>query len=365
MATHSSGRNLAVSLHKRLLCNNYRNKLRKKLEIPGGLTAQQYELLVNESAVKEKPTSSKPPKMRAKKYNKEPKDDNAAPTEKKERRKRKSNAAAAAEASDSDGNAVTSSSGNLMKRRRKMELKLEVGAGGKATQHLMGPPDDTPRKLLKLGKSSARGASLAGPLESPLSLDKHVNFDDNFPVAADTPTLHKLMTLLPGSTKPLSTLTSDSLKFDFDEVVQQFPSPHPGGTSGFAGANETSTWSSQNMDSCGSVGSIGSGFFTFQEGSYRSSGASDVAEALGQQQLPTPTQSKGGRITVSPFRSPSPVIGDVDQGKFGSMKSRGKLASSSSAAPTTPATTRSADSVTAQIAEVRLTDCFLPHLIFR
>lgn len=354
METHSLGIYIAFYF----LCKNCRNKLRKKLEIPGGLTAQQYELLVNESAAKEsKPTSSKPPKMRAKKYNKEPKDESTHSSEKKERRKRKNSAAAAAEAaaSDSDSNAVTSSSGNLMKRRRKMELKLEVGAGGKSAQHRMGPPDDTPRKLLKLGKNSARGASsLAGPLESPLSLDKHVNFDDNFPVAADTPTLHKLMTLLPGSTKPLSTLTSDSLKFDFDEVVQQFPSPHPGGSSSFGGANETSTWSSQNMDSCGSVGSIGSGFFTFQEGTYRSSGASEVAEALGQQQLPTPTHTKGGRITVSPFRSPSPVIGDVDQGKFGSMKSRGKLAGASSAPlPTTPATTRSADSVTAQIAEVR------------
>ena len=112
------------------------------------------------------------------------------------------------------------------------------------------PSGDTPsRKGFMFGKGT-KDHGLNGPLESPLSLDKHVSFDGNFNITADTPTLSKLMNLIPPqSAKPGSTLTSDSLRFDFDEIVQHFPSPRAGDLS-------SSTWGSLNIDSTKSIGSI-------------------------------------------------------------------------------------------------------------
>ena len=122
--------------------------------------------------------------------------------------------------------------------------------------HDMGPPapGDTPSRKGFIFKG-AKDHSLNGPLESPLSLDKHVSFDGNFNITADTPTLSKLMNLIPPqSVKPGSTLTSDSLRFDFDEIVQHFPSPRAGDLS-------SSTWGSLNIDSTASIGS----FFNFPD----------------------------------------------------------------------------------------------------
>lgn len=123
----------------------------------------------------------------------------------------------------------------------------------------MGPPGDTPSRkgafMFNKGAKEHSSLSLNGPLESPLSLDKHVSFDGNFNITADTPTLSKLMNLIPPqSAKPGSTLTSDSLRFDFDEIVQHFPSPRAGDLS-------SSTWGSLNIDSTTSIGS----FFNFPD----------------------------------------------------------------------------------------------------
>ena len=120
--------------------------------------------------------------------------------------------------------------------------------------HDMGPPGDTPSRKGFIFNKGTKDHSLNGPLESPLSLDKHVSFDGSFNITADTPTLSKLMNLVPPSAKPGSTLTSDSLRFDFDEIVQHFPSPRAGDLS-------SSTWGSLNIDSTTSIGS----FFNFPD----------------------------------------------------------------------------------------------------
>ncbi|CAE7783803.1 unnamed protein product, partial [Symbiodinium microadriaticum] len=141
--------------------------------------------------------TSRPPKMRQKKYNLD------------------------GELEDSDDIELSNS---LMKRRRKTELHIQVDSTGQTvapphsvTFNDMGPPDDTPRKVFKF--KGSKDVVLNGPLESPLSLDKDVSFDGSFNIAADTPTLSKLMNLIPThSSKPGSTLTSDSLRFDFDEI---------------------------------------------------------------------------------------------------------------------------------------------------
>lgn len=182
--------------------------------------------------------SSRPPKMRQKKYRDSTGD------------------------ADRGGEDRRGGDSTLMKRRRKAELQIQIGASGSAAMRGMGPPDDTPKKLFKYG------AGGNGPLESPLSLDNHVGFDANFSITADTPTLSKLMNLIPpNSTKPLSTLTSDSLKFDFDEVVQHFPSPRGGmgmgiNSMGMMMMDPSSTsWANLNCDSTTSVGS----FFNFPD----------------------------------------------------------------------------------------------------
>lgn len=175
---------------------------------------------------KEKGTSSKPPKNK---------------TNKKDKSKR---------SGEEDDNTT------LMKRRRKAELQIQVDSSGSKVV----PPlhslqsdltlDDTPTRKEFMFNKGIKEHCLNGPLESPLSLDKHVSFDGNFNITADTPTLSKLMNLIPPqSAKPGSTLTSDSLRFDFDEIVQHFPSPR-------AGDLTSSTWGSLNIDSTKSIGSI-------------------------------------------------------------------------------------------------------------
>lgn len=110
------------------------------------------------------------------------------------------------------------SSGSLMKRRRRTELQISVNSQGRG-QTDMGPPEDTPATKMIRYKN---GLTSLGMLESPLSLDKHSGFDSGYPITADTPTLAKLMNLIPPMSK---TGMGSDLKFDFDEIVQHFHSP--------------------------------------------------------------------------------------------------------------------------------------------
>lgn len=143
---------------------------------------------------------------------------------------------------------------SLMKRRRKTELSIGVPG---STHTDMGPPEDTPgTKIMKYrsGMPLSSG-NLHGMLESPLSLEKHVGFESGYPISADTPTLAKLMNLIP----PMSKSIGSDLKFDFDEVVQHFHSPRTqlevaARWGGVASSAPT------NLDSATSIGSIDSVF---------------------------------------------------------------------------------------------------------
>ena len=126
-------------------------------------------------------------------------------------------------------------SGSLIKRRRRKELKVQVGQNG-ANQ--MGPPEDTPKRIFKF-----KGLRDGDPMESPLSSDRHVAFH------ADTP--GRLMHLDPPLSKPGTTGSTDSLRFDFDEVVRHFPSPRIGQS-----GSSPHRWSGGSASSTGSVGSF-------------------------------------------------------------------------------------------------------------
>ncbi len=126
-------------------------------------------------------------------------------------------------------------SGSLIKRRRRKELKVQVGQNG-VTQ--MGPPEDTPKRIFKF-----KGLREGDPMESPLSSDRHVAFH------ADTP--GRLMHLDPPLSKPGTAGSTDSLRFDFDEVVRHFPSPRIGQS-----GSSPHRWSGGSASSTGSVGSF-------------------------------------------------------------------------------------------------------------
>jgi hypothetical protein len=200
----------------------------------------------------------------------------------------------------------------------------------------MGPPDDTPRKGYKF-----KGKDLSiGPLESPLSLDKH-GLDLN---VAETPTLSKLMNLIPTSSKGGHGLTSDSLKFDFDELVQHFPSPH---ASAFSPRNSScdlpsSTWAGLGIDTSTS---IGSNFFNFPESATGMAPSGYGFNSTTNKRFSTPKSPKlsplsSGSSTPASF-TPGTATGQTsnfsslttpgssavntilfEQGKFGSMKKR-------------------------------------------
>ena len=122
--------------------------------------------------------------------------------------------------------------GSIIKRRKRGELQISIDGGGHQITSDMGPPDDTPGARYRL-RSVGPLTSMLGALESPFGgldtslsilggLDKHAMFSD--PFSAETPGKYFDVPL----SKPMSTLTSDSLRFDFDEVVQHFPSPKTG-----------------------------------------------------------------------------------------------------------------------------------------
>lgn len=234
--------------------SSFRERLKMKLDASGGLTSIRIEDFKeftakndkkkskNSSSKKHKSSigsssssssevivdeSLKPPKLRQKRKLDDAKD--------RKEKKKESKAASV----------------SIMKRRRKSDLQVMIpsdSASATAALHTftsMGPPDDTPYRR---GFRSTR--SNAYQLESPFGLERHVIFGDIFPSQSDTPTSRMIETHLPAST-----LGSDLLKFDFDDV-QHFPSPRPGGQLG----NSPGRWSG------GSAGS--SGMFAFPDGIY-------------------------------------------------------------------------------------------------
>lgn len=116
-----------------------------------------------------------------------------------------------------------------------------------------------------------------GGLDSTLSalggLDKHVMFGDAFAHVIDTPGGKLAHFLDPPLSKALSsTLSSaDSLRFDFDEVAQHFPSPRPGE---HLGASPGRWGSVYNMP--GSTESVSGSVFTFDRANV-DVGSSDAA----------------------------------------------------------------------------------------
>lgn len=165
----------------------------------------------------------------------------------------------------------------------------------------MGPPDDTPRRSFRLKSATGAGSMSMGPLtslsnfnsfmyamESPfggtLSVDKHVMFPDmvsGYPggIVRDTPS--NLMHLDPpmsgrggilGSGGLSTSMTTDSMRFDFDQAVaEHFPSPRNG---------ELIKGSSPHRWSGGSTTSMNSGIFSFPELPYSRTASLDcIADA--------------------------------------------------------------------------------------
>lgn len=139
-------------------------------------------------------------------------------------------------------------------------IKNSLGHGHMITD--MGPPLDTPFRrnintIVANNRYITRGmSSNSGQLESPFALERHVMFGD-FPTSAgDTPS--RLLHSLESGTG--SRVASDSLRFDFDEVVQ-FPSPRPGDAIPSASPG---LWS--NGSFLGSAGS--NSIFTFSDALY-------------------------------------------------------------------------------------------------
>mmetsp|Transcript_8909 Transcript_8909/g.16712 ORF Transcript_8909/g.16712 Transcript_8909/m.16712 type:complete len:631 (-) Transcript_8909:170-2062(-) len=266
----------------------FREKLKRKLEVAGSLchvdglsdsafTGTEFSVMGKKKFQKKMSTSMSASKIKSNGKGSKTANDSKStvkPPKGKQQKKDNKNKRGGDEEDDSN---------TLMKRRRKAELQIQVEATGTSKTvaplhslqlHDMGPPGDTPSRKGFIFNKGTKEHSLNGPLESPLSLDKHVSFDGSFNITADTPTLSKLMNLIPPqSAKPGSTLTSDSLRFDFDEIVQHFPSPRAGDLS-------SSTWGSLNIDSTTSIGS----FFNFPDSlsgptSCRPDGSSTVSSS--------------------------------------------------------------------------------------
>ena len=115
----------------------------------------------------------------------------------------------------------------------------------------MGPPDDTPYRKLRIRTNTNSSTAHLNPnsLESPFGLERHVMFGDF--ASSDTPGggLGRDVPL----SRPISTLGSDAMKFDFDEILQHFPSPRTNPGTGQKIGSSPGRWSG------GSSGSAGSG----------------------------------------------------------------------------------------------------------
>lgn len=219
------------------------------------------------------------------------------------------------DAGSSGRGSTSGGGGSLLKRRKKMELQVTVDSNGqpvttnkrgrpvKGQSNMtgnvvtnMGPPGDTPSKMLKLKKGANQhtvavnagggdmGMNLQGhnvmgvvggvALESPfgsglLSSSGFPMSDHHFPLSCTADTPGKLMQFDPPLSKPLN----DVGGFDFDEIVSHFPSPRPGDTLGAS----PHRWSGD------STGCAGSNIFIFPDGigSGRNSGSGGKSAALG------------------------------------------------------------------------------------
>ena len=156
---------------------------------------------------------------------------------------------------------------SIIRRRRKAELQISInGTAAQIHAAKMDPPNGTPYR----GYGVSSTGSLVGAV-SPLNADKHVVFGDDLycgglgslgnliglPVS-DTPGKNGIATGTDAS-------QSSTPRFDFDEVVQHFPSPR--GSGGPLGSSP-SRWSG------GSAGSFGSGTFNFPDSSKSKDGQS-------------------------------------------------------------------------------------------
>ena len=218
----------------------FREKLRQKLEATGGINYRMDDMGGGDLSKKGRISCDlKPPKSKAKK---------------------RSSSSSSGFGMD-DGN-------TLMKRRRKQDLSIMVDPTTSGSAMGMGfstLPEDTPRRSMRLTSKGSK--DINGLLESPLSIEKHVAFSDFLdptlgPLSLhnDTPgtsrrrlsgdPMHSTNSHKSGLPLGSNTLTSDSLRFDFDEVVQHFPSPRLG---------------SPHRWSAGSAGSFGSGVFNFPD----------------------------------------------------------------------------------------------------
>lgn len=207
---------------------------------------------------------------------------------------------------------------SLIKRRKKSELKIAVESKDAAKEVVlnMGPPEDTPRRVFKL-KGGKDNPYLHGPLESPLSLENLVDHTDNYVLASDTPA--RLMHLDPPMSKT-NMLTNDSLKFDFDEVVKQFPSPRAGGGTIVKTPHSLSLFSCKSIDS---------GIFAFPDTVFGKGGTDG---GFGSENDPLTSRSYMSDFNRS-FRLltdgsmdlalPSPLMGDLHS----SRHSRGGMSS--------------------------------------
>jgi hypothetical protein len=166
------------------------------------------------------------------------------------------------------------SASSIMRRRRKQELEIAV-TGTAAHIHPGGPivsGGGTPFRSLGFSYSGVPGTGTV----SPLNVEKHVNFGDDFYSTGGLGSLGNLISLPIGDTpgKPLSGSSSfmgsdgsnsgiknndssrssaSTPRFDFDEVlVQSFPSPR-GSAGGMVGASPN-RWSIGS--SAGSINSM-------------------------------------------------------------------------------------------------------------
>jgi hypothetical protein len=221
-----------------------------------------------------------------------------------------------------EGRAGGGAESSLMKRRRKAELSIGVPAAlpGQSDTGVMGPPEDTPgTKLMKyrsgmpLSSSNLHGMNL----ESPFSLEKHVGFESGYPISADTPTLAKLMNLIP----PMSKSIGSDLKFDFDEVVQHFHSPRTqlevaarwGGGSGQA----------TNLDSTTSIGSIDSVFNFSIDGGGGGPLSKASLEAVDSMFKQQPHESNSNQFSARSHTPSHSLAEAADHGSSGGLFSSG------------------------------------------